>query len=257
MNIETLSTPSVKANELPPSIAPGSCWMPSMYLHRVADQQGFDWLSKLRPGVEGTPAGVAQAFGIHLAYLHHDVLTHYPRELVLSLPSLRAPPVDHFFVCTSKGQRWFWVVVLRRNATASYGLVFEVSPMVLMLPITGLRDQSGTHMAIQYRPEVLAPMDGQQIWCQKLNPSTGEYFVVHEMLSDGPQRAGQAQTPQAVLAEALGLAPSTQPTAQLEFSVGSPAFCMPIQVNTDAALLNLVASMGPHSGQDTQAGGAL
>lgn len=41
MNIGTLSTPSVNANELPPSSAPDSCWMPSMYLHRVADQQGW------------------------------------------------------------------------------------------------------------------------------------------------------------------------------------------------------------------------
>jgi hypothetical protein len=258
MNPSLSSNPWTPPNTQPVLPPVANAWQPSFYLHRLSDEQGFAWLSALRPSVEGTPAGNGFAFGINLIYLHHDVLAHYPNELVLSLPTLQAPPTEHFFACTSKGLRWFWIVVLRRNAAQAFGLVFEVSPMVLMLPITGIRDRSGLNIPIQPRMEVLAPMDGHQVRHQQLNPATGEYFVVQELLPPCPTEPIGQQANTSELSHALGLAPSTQPVSHLYFMVGSPAFGMPIQVNTDMPLMNLVASLRQQAGNEADAmGGAL
>ena len=109
-------------------------------LHRLHDPASFTWLAGLTPEMEGSAASRAVCFGMDTTYLHSDMLAHYPTHLVLAIPPLNAPPVEYGFACTSKGQRWFCFVVVRKNASKSAALIFEVSPYALMFPAHGLRE---------------------------------------------------------------------------------------------------------------------
>ena len=220
-------------------------------LHRLHDPASFAWLSSLTPDMEGTSAARALCFGMDATYLHSDVLAHYPSHLVLAIPPLNVPPIEYGFACTSKGQRWFCFVVVRKNASKSAALIFEVSPYVLMFPAHGLRetgqDPSGELVAGRDYPltpllPVLCPMDGLPIRYEVLQPDAGSYFC----LSEGEPSLSAWQTPPASQAGQQGVieaAAQAQPqNAPIYFDVGSPALSA-MRVNGNAALINLLGDL--------------
>lgn len=223
-------------------------------LHRLHDPASFTWLSSLKPKMEGSAAATSTCFGMDAVYLHSDMLTHYPSNLVLAIPPLNVPPVEYGFACTSKGQRWFCFVVVRKNASKSAALIFEVSPYVLMFPAHGLRetsqDPSGTEVVGRDYPlapllPVLCPLDGFPIRHEILQPDSGSYFCLSEGEPDlsawrtSPSQAGQQG---AIQTNAVGQ-PQVQPqNAPIFFDVGSPALSA-MRINGNAALINLLGGL--------------
>ena len=158
-------------------------------LHRLHDPASFAWLSSLTRVMEGSPEASAICFGMDAIYLHSDMLAHYPAHLVLAIPSLNAPPIEYGFACTSRGERWFCFVVVRKNARKSAALIFEVPAYALMFPAHGLRettqDLSGKVVAGRDYPltplfPVLCAMDGLPIRYEVMQPDTGSYFCLSE-----------------------------------------------------------------------------
>ena len=220
-------------------------------LHRLHDPASFTWLAGLTPEMEGSAASRAVCFGMDTTYLHGDILTHYPTHLVLAIPPLNAPPVEYGFACTSKGQRWFCFVVVRKNASKSAALIFEVSSCALMFPAHGLRetsqDTSGNLVVGRDYPltpllPVLCPLDGFPIRYEVLQPDSGSYFC----LSEGEPSLSAWQTPPA---NPQGAQDATQTHAQAQpqhapiyFDVGSPALSA-MRINGNAALINLLGGL--------------
>ena len=171
-------------------------------LRRLHDPASFTWLASLTPEMEGSAAATSTCFGMDAIYLHSDMLAHYPSHMVLAIPPLNVPPVEYGFACTSKGQRWFCFVVVRKNASKSAALIFEVSPYALMFPAHGLRetsqDKSGNLVVCRDYPltpllPVLCPLDGFSIRYDVLQPDSGCYFC----LSEGEPSLSAWQTPPA------------------------------------------------------------
>jgi hypothetical protein len=220
-------------------------------LHRLHDPVSFAWLSGLSPDMKGSAAAKSTCFGMDAIYLHSDMLTHYPAHLVLAIPPLNVPPVEYGFACTSRGQRWFCFVVVRKNASRCAALIFEVSASVLMFPAHGLRetgqDPSGNVVVGRDYPlapllPVLCPMDGLPVRYEVLQPDTGSYFC----LSEGEPSLAAWVTPQSSQADqqgAIQAAAQGQPqNAPIYFDVGSPAFSA-MRVNGNVALINLLGGL--------------
>lgn len=223
-------------------------------LHRLHDLASFAWLASLKPEMEGSAAAKSTCFGMDAIYLHSDMLAHYPGHLVLAIPPLTAPPIEYGFACTSQGQRWFCFVVVRKNASKSAALVFEVSPCALMFPAHGLRetclDSSGKLVLGRDYPltpllPVLCPLDGLTVHYEVLQPDSGSYFC----LSEGEPSLAAWQTPpasnadqQAVVQAVLAQQQAQPQTAPIYFDVGSPALSA-MRMNGNQALINLLGSL--------------
>ena len=220
------------------------------YIQRVHAPESFSWLEKLTPERDGHPSGIASCFGMDMGYLHWDLLAHYPNELVLSVPALQTPPIEYGFACTSKGERWFCYVVVRRNGPRSAALVFEVNPFVLMFAAQGLRDERGNEIPMVPNRAVLAPLDNLPIRHEQLNPDSKQYLCLYE--GHQPQ-VPDATAKQDFMGNLLGAGPPPNQISPLRFDVGSPAFGVPIRINENHALLNMLASL---SGGSSSMGGA-
>lgn len=224
-------------------------------LHRLHDPASFAWLSSLTTEMEGTAAARAICFGMDATYLHSDILAHYPSHLVLAIPPLNVPPVEYGFACTSKGQRWFCFVVVRKNPSKSAALIFEVSPYALMFPAHGLRETSqdvlgrlvvGRDYPLTPLLPVLCPVDGFPIRYEVLQPDAGSYFC----LSEGEPSLAAWQTPPATPAgqqgvkqtNALGQQQAQPQDAPIYFDIGSPALSA-MRINGNAALINLLGGL--------------
>lgn len=223
-------------------------------LHRLHDPASFKWLSSLTPEMEGFATGRAICFGMDAMYLHSDLLAHYPSHLLLAIPPLNAPPVEYGFACTSKGQRWFCFVVVRKNASKSAALVFEVSPYALMFPAHGLRetgrDASGKVVLGRDYPlkpllPVLCPMDGLPIRYEVLRPDARSYFC----LSEGEPSLAAWETPSSsqegqhgAMQAVLGQQQVQPQNAPIYFDVGSPALSA-MRLNGNVALINLLEGL--------------
>lgn len=213
-------------------------------LQRIHDPASFAWLSSLTPAMEGTEQARANCFGMDAIYLHSDMLAHYPSHLVLAIPPLEVPPVEYGFACTSRGQRWFCFVVVRKSASKSAALFFEVSAYVLMFVAQGLRetwlDKSGALATGRDYPlppllPVLCPLDGLPIRHEVLQPDSGAYFC----LVEGEPDLAAWQTPPA---NQQGQPAATPQNAPIYFDVGSPAFSA-MRINGNAALINLLGGL--------------
>lgn len=220
-------------------------------LRRLHDPASFTWLGGLTPGMEGTAAARAVCFGMDATYLHSDMLAHYPAHLVLAIPPLNAPPVEYGFACTSKGRRWFCFVVVRKSASKSAALIFEVSPYALMFPAHGLRETGldaagkvavGRDYPLAPLLPVLCPLDGFPIRHDVLHSDSGSYFC----LSEGEPSLSAWQTPPA---NPQGEQDATQTNAQAQpqnapiyFDIGSPALSA-MRINGNAALINLLGGL--------------
>ena len=220
-------------------------------LRRLHDPASFTWLAGLTPEMEGSAAATSTCFGMDAVYLHSDILAHYPTHLVLAIPPLNAPPVEYGFACTSKGQRWFCFVVVRKNASKSAALIFEVSSCALMFPAHGLRETSqdklgnlvvGRDYALAPLLPVLCPLDGFPIRYEVLQPDSSSYFC----LSEGEPSLSAWQTPpvgQADQQDAVQTKAQAQPqNAPIFFDVGSPALSA-MRINGNAALINLLGGL--------------
>ena len=220
-------------------------------LQRIHDPASFAWLSSLTPEMDGTEQARATCFGMDAIYLHSDMLAHYPTHLVLAIPPLEVPPVEYGFACTSRGQRWFCFVVVRKSASKSAALFFEVSAYVLMFVAQGLRetyvDKSRALAAGRDYPlppllPVLCPLDGLPIRYEVLQPDSGAYFC----LVEGEPDLAAWQTPpgnqQGQQADAQGQPAATPQNAPIYFDVGSPAFSA-MRINGNAALINLLGGL--------------
>ena len=213
-------------------------------LQRIHDPASFAWLSSLTPEMDGTEQARATCFGMDAIYLHSDMLAHYPTHLVLAIPPLEVPPVEYGFACTSRGQRWFCFVVVRKSASKSAALFFEVSAYVLMFVAQGLRetwlDKSGALVTGRDYPlppllPVLCPLDGLPIRHEVLQPDAGAYFC----LVEGEPDLAAWQTPPA---NQQGQPAATPQNAPIYFDVGSPAFSA-MRINGNAALINLLGGL--------------
>ena len=223
-------------------------------LHRLHDPASFTWLSSLTQEVEGSAAGRAICFGMDATYLHSDLLVHYPSHLLLAIPPLNAPPVEYGFACTSKGQRWFCFVVVRKHPGKSAALIFEVSPYALMFPAHGLRetgrDPSGKVAVGRDYPltpilPVLCPLDGLPIRYEVVHSDAGAYFSLSEGVpsldaweTPPSSQAGQQGAMQAV----LGQQQAQPQNAPIYFDVGSPALSA-MRLNGNVALINLLEGL--------------
>ena len=233
--------------------ATAGAWNPAYELYRVSDPAAFQWLDSLNVADPAHPLQVAKCFGMDAAYLRMDVLYWFPHEFVLSIPILDAPPPEYFFVTNEAGRRWWCFVVIRKNAERAAALVFDVNPSVLVVPLMGLRELDinadsgqvtvGRDYPLAPRQRVLCPMDYRRIRHEVLSPDTGEYLCIEE---DDSNVATTNQAP--TLADVLGSHPNRPQTASLKVSLGSPAFGLPLRINDDAGLMNLVASLGGNSG---------
>lgn len=228
-------------------------WSPAYHLNRVSDPAAFQWLDSLNVADATHPLQVAKCFGMDVAYLRMDMLYWFPNEFVLSIPFLDAPPPEYFFVTNEAGKRWWCFVVIRKNAEKATALVIDVSPSVLIVPLMGLRELDinpdteqvtvGRDYPLTPRPGVLCPMDSRRIRHEVLSPETGEYLCIEE---DDSNAASPNQVP--TLSDVLGLQPNRPQTAPMRVSLGSPAFGLPLRINDDLGLMNLVASLGGSSG---------
>ena len=213
-------------------------------LQRIHDPASFAWLSSLTPEMDGTAAASSTCFGMDAIYLHSDMLAHYPTHLVLAIPPLEVPPVEYGFACTSRGQRWFCFVVVRKSASKSAALFFEVSAYALMFVAQGLRetwlDKAGVMATGRDYPlvpmlPVLCPLDGLPIRHEVLQPDSGAYFC----LVEGEPDLAAWQTPPA---NQQGQPAATPQNAPIYFDVGSPAFSA-MRINGNAALINLLGGL--------------
>ena len=220
-------------------------------LQRIHDPASFAWLSSLTPAMDGTAAARSTCFGMDAIYLHADMLAHYPTHLVLAIPPLEVPPVEYGFACTSRGRRWFCFVVVRKSASKSAALFFEVSAYALMFVAQGLRetyvDKSRALAAGRDYPlppllPVLCPLDGLPIRYEVLQPDSGAYFC----LVEGEPDLAAWQTPpgnqQGTPVDAQGQPAATPQNAPIYFDVGSPAFSA-MRINGNAALINLLGGL--------------
>lgn len=224
-------------------------------LHRLHDPASFKWLSSLCPEMEGNAAASATCFGMDTIYLHSDMLAHYPGHLVLAIPPLNAPPIEYGFACTSRGERWFCFVVVRKNASKSAALIFKVPPYALMFPAHGLRetglDTSGNLVLGRDYPlppllPVLCPMDGFPIRYEVMQPDSGSYFCLSEgepsLSAWQKPPASQENTQSAVQTITPGQQPAQPPNAPIYFDVGSPALSA-MRINGNQALINLLEGL--------------
>ena len=220
-------------------------------LDRIHDSASFAWLSSLTPSMEGTPSAKSTCFGMDAIYLHSDMLTHYPNDIVLAIPPLDAPPIEYGFACTSKGDRWFCFVIVRKSPSKSAALIFEVTPYVLMFPAQGLRETSidkygalviGRDYPLPPLLKVLCPMDGLPIRHENLQVESGQYFC----LCEGEPTLDAWQTPPANHVVQHGsdhaTAKSKAQNAPIFFEVGGPAFPA-MRINGNAALINLIGGL--------------
>ena len=223
-------------------------------LHRLHDPASFAWLSSLTPKMEGTAAARSVCFGMDAIYLHSDMLAHYPSHLVLAIPPLSVPPVEYGFACTSKGQRWFCFVVVRKNASKSAALIFEVSPYALMFPAHGLRETGqdalgkvavGRDYPLTPLLPVLCPLDGWPIRYEVLQPDARSYFC----LSEGEPSLAAWETPPSsqegqhgAMQAVLGQQQAQPQNAPIYFDVGSPALSA-MRLNGNVALINLLEGL--------------
>ncbi len=223
-------------------------------LHRLHDPASFAWLSGLSPDMEGSAAARSTCFGMDTIYLHSDMLAHYPNDIVLAIPPLNVPPIEYGFACTSNGQRWFCFVVVRKNASKSAALIFEVSAYVLMFPAHGLRetgqDSAGNVVVGRDYPltpllPVLCPMDGLPIRYEVLQPDSCSYFC----LSEGEPSLAAWETPassqagqQGAMQAVLGQHQAQPQNAPIYFDVGSPALSA-MRINGNAALIYLLGGL--------------
>lgn len=237
---------------LSPSTVAGA-WSPAYQLNRINDPVSFQWLDSLRKADMSQPPRVGKCFGMDVAYLQMDLLYWFPNEFCLSIPHLEAPPPEYYFVCSAGGKRWWCLVVLRKRNEGGTALVFDIDPSVLIVPLMGLREldihaQTGTvtigrdyHLAPL--SNVVCPMDYRRIRHESLSPQSGEYFCIEE---DDSIQATPHQVP--TLSELLSSQPNRPQTASLRVSLGSRAFGLPLSINADVGLMNLVASMGDSNG---------
>ena len=193
---------------------------------------------------------------MEVAYLALDALLWFPEQTVLAIPLVEVPPPEYFFVCNSGGQRWWCLVVLRRQGQTPTALVLDIDPSVLLIVGLGLRETTvnpATGVATQRRdfpiapnPAVLCPMDDVRISYQRTSPASGEYF----RLSEG--RGATSGAPASTVADALGLSCKLPQTASIEVAIGSPVLGLRMGINDDPGLMRLVDSLAAND-----AGGVL
>lgn len=216
-------------------------------LHRIASPASFAWLDSLQPALSGQATATAKCFGMSCMYVHWDVMRFYPDDFVLALPELTQPPVEYLYACTSGGKRWFCFVITQKTATSTAALVFEVSPLALMLSATGLRtvppairSGSGKDYPMPPNPEVLCPADGVPIHVETLLPDLQTYVCIREGVPSVDAWTPQPDPSGPVNGEGFpGLAssiPGAVDGAPLFFDIGSPLFQrMRINGNTNMA----------------------
>jgi hypothetical protein len=220
------------------------------YLNRIHDPVGFKFLTSLNAAQDGSEGCL---FGTtHVVYVHYDALQRYASDLTLLVPTFgNQEPISYGYVFTSAGKRLFCYVIYRRNGSLAYGVVFEVTPFVLMLMARGLYNSQGTVFGIGPEIEVLAPSDGVPLWHKTLMPDSHSFLCVREGVpSTQPwSNAGDGSPeysmggPDSVLSGLLGSASGTTSNASIYFELGSPVFPM-MRVNGDLALMRLMNDLG-------------
>lgn len=208
-------------------------------LHRIASPASFAWLDTLQPALSGQAAATAKCFGMTCMYVHWDVMRFYPNDFVLAIPELREPPVEYLYACTSGGKRWFCFVITHKTAASTVALVFEVSPLALMLAATGLRTvppairaRTGRDYPMAPNPEVLCPADGVPIHVETLLPDLQTYVCIQEGVP----------TVDAWTHHKVG---AIEPVdgAPLFFDVGSPLF-QRMRINGNQNMASALAALG-------------
>lgn len=223
-------------------------------LHRIASPASFKWLDSLHPNLSGQPVATGQCFGMNCLFVHWDVMRFYPADFVLAVPELTQPPVEYFYACTSGGKRWFCFVITQKTAASAAALVFEVSPLALMLAATGLRTvppaiRSGTGKDYPMAPnaEVLCPADGVLVHVETLLPDLQTYVCVREGVPTLDAWTPHADQSGAVNGAGFpGLAVAAgKPVdgAPLFFDVGSPLF-QRMRINGNSNMASALAALG-------------
>ena len=223
-------------------------------LHRTASPASFKWLDSLHPHLSGQPAATAQCFGMSCLYIHWDVMRFYPADFVLAMPELAQPPVEYFYACTSGGKRWFCFVITQKKAASAAALVFEVSPLALMLAATGLRSVppairagTGKDYPMPPNPEVLCPADGVTIHVETLLPDLQTYVCIREGVPTLDAWMAQGdQSGEVNGAGFPGLAIGGDKPADgapLFFDVGSPLF-QRMRINGNTNMASALATLG-------------
>lgn len=111
-------------------------------IHRHADLQFFDWLSKLNPSSSGQIASLnKQLFCTYVAY---DALSTWADDRVYRLPS-NFPQVEELTYFSGDGKRIFCAALYAQRQKA---LLFEVFPLQLMMLPYGVCNEGGQ----EYQP---------------------------------------------------------------------------------------------------------
>lgn len=223
-------------------------------LHRIASPASFKWLESLHPNLSGQPAATSQCFGMTCMYVHWDTVRFYPHDFVLAIPELTQPPVEYFYACTSGGKRWFCFVITQKTAARAAALVFEMSPLILMLSATGLREVppairagTGKDYPMAPNPEVLCPADGVPIEVQTMLPDLQTSVCIREgvpTLDAWTTQADQNETVNGAGFPGLAVAAGKPADgAPLFFDVISPMF-QRMRINGNSNMASALAALG-------------
>lgn len=225
------------------------------FLHRLHDPKSFAWLDSLKCEVEGTELGKLSSFlGMDTIYLNHDLLAFYPDNLIFSIPVLETPPVEYGFISTSKGNRFFCYMIIRRDAGRSAALLFEVKAYALMFPVQGLRERTidsygniviGRDYPLSPKLAVLCPQDKFPIRNEILLPKLGAYFCLVEGKPDVAPWVHSTRNNGNDFSKLNGAMNSTDNKSEkteIYFEVGGPSFPS-MRINCDEGLMNLIQSL--------------
>jgi hypothetical protein len=216
----------------------------SFKLIRVTDAKSFDFLNRATKADNGT---IITLFGMVAAFHVYDALTTFTTDLILNVPDMPANPFEYGFILTSKGQRMYCYVVVRKEADYRAVNIFEVTPFTLLMPARGLRtisdgnDEKFQSRIFEMAPlmTVMAPDDGLAINSVVIDPEARAYFGLREGAPDNaPWVLKDKPTKDVFTAET-----ALPKEAPLYFEVGTEMF-QPMRINGDDALVSLCMSGG-------------
>ena len=216
----------------------------SFKLIRVTDAKSFDFLNRATKADNGT---IITLCGMVAAFHVYDALTTFSTDLILNVPDMPANPFEYGFILSSKGQRMYCYVVVRKQVDYRAINIFEVTPFALFMPARGLRTISdGTDVNFQSRifdmaplTNVMAPDDGLEIDSVVIDPEARAYFGLREGAPDTAPWELKDRPTKDVFSTAT-VRPKTTP---LYFEVGTEMF-QAMRINGDDALVSLCMSGG-------------
>ena len=213
-------------------------------IRRIGDAESFAYLDT---APIAQPKEAKTLFGMTASFLVYDALTTFSSDLTLLIPNIPEYPVEYGYVFTSGGERLFCYVVIRKEVELRQAIIFEVHPIVLMLPTYGLRTTNGRAFPMQPLTGVLAPDDDKPITFNRIDPEGEAYIAVREGVPETASwvASSSQRQPQGTNATAVPSGNSKKELVPIYFELG--ATCFPaMRINGDAALMKLSKIGGPN-----------